>query len=82
MTTYSGGCHCGKVRYQVTLDLGKVISCNCSMCGKKGSLLTFAPAEQFKLQSGEGDLTVLTARLRQNRISGRDQPEHGQHRDD
>jgi len=57
MTTYSGGCHCGKVRYQVTMDLGKVISCNCSMCGKKGSLLTFAPAEQFKLQSGEGELT-------------------------
>jgi hypothetical protein len=49
MTTYSGGCHCGKVRYQVTLDLGKVISCNCSMCGKKGSLLSFAPAEHFKL---------------------------------
>ena len=57
MTTYSGGCHCGKVRYQVTLDLGKVISCNCSMCGKKGSLLTFAPADQFKLVSGEGETT-------------------------
>jgi hypothetical protein len=57
MTTYSGSCHCGKVRYQVTLDLGKVISCNCSMCKRKGSLLTFAPAEQFKLQSGEDNLT-------------------------
>jgi hypothetical protein len=57
MTTYSGGCHCGKVRYQVTLDLGKVISCNCSMCGKKGSLLSFAPAEQFTLVSGEGEMT-------------------------
>ena len=57
MTTYSGGCHCGKVRYQVTMDLGKVISCNCSMCGKKGTLLAFAPAEHFKLQQGEGEMT-------------------------
>jgi hypothetical protein len=57
MTTYSGGCHCGNVRYQVTMDLDKVISCNCSMCGKKGTLLGFAPAEQFTLQSGEGKMT-------------------------
>jgi hypothetical protein len=57
MTTYSGGCHCGKVRYQVTMDLGKVIACNCSMCGKKGTLLSFAPAEHFALQQGEGELT-------------------------
>ncbi len=57
MTTYSGSCHCGKVRYQVTMDLGKVISCNCSMCKRKGSLLAFAPAAQFTLQSGEDALT-------------------------
>jgi hypothetical protein len=57
MTTYSGGCHCGNVRYQVTMDLGKVMACNCSMCGKKGTLLSFVPAEQFQLQSGEGGMT-------------------------
>ena len=55
--TYTGSCHCGKVRYEVTLDLGKVTACNCSMCGKKGTLLTFAPAEAFKLLSGEDSLT-------------------------
>ncbi len=57
MTTYSGSCHCGKVRYQVTMDLGKVISCNCSMCKRKGSLLAFVPAEQFTLASGGDNLT-------------------------
>jgi hypothetical protein len=55
--TYTGRCHCGKVVYEVTLDLGKVTACNCSMCGKKGTLLTFAPAEAFKLLSGEDALT-------------------------
>jgi hypothetical protein len=56
--TYSGGCHCGKVRYQVQADLGSgVISCNCSMCGRAGTLLTFVPASQFTLLSGEEVLT-------------------------
>jgi len=55
--TYKGSCHCGKVRYEVTLDLGKVTACNCSMCGKKGTLLTFAAPEAFKLLSGEDALT-------------------------
>jgi hypothetical protein len=55
--TFTGSCHCGKVRYEVTLDLGKVTACNCSMCGKKGTLLTFAPAEAFRLLSGEDALT-------------------------
>ena len=56
--TYTGGCQCGKVRYQVELDLANpVIACNCSRCGRLGSLLAFAPASDFKLLSGEGDLT-------------------------
>lgn len=56
--TRMGGCHCGKVRYQAKVDLGgPVISCNCSMCGRTGTLLTFIPADQFTLQSGEEFLT-------------------------
>lgn len=56
--TYLGGCQCGKVRYEVALDLDQpVISCNCSRCGRLGSLLSFAPANEFKLISGEGDMT-------------------------
>ena len=55
--THAGGCHCGRVRYQVDLDLSKpVISCNCSMCGRAGTLLTFVPAESFRLLSGEAVL--------------------------
>jgi hypothetical protein len=55
--TYHGGCQCGAVRYDVTMELGEVISCNCSRCGRLGSLLAFAPAQDFKLLSGEGAMT-------------------------
>ena len=57
MPKYSGGCQCGKVRYEVSLELGEVIACNCSRCGRLGSLLAFAPAENFKLISGDGAMT-------------------------
>jgi len=34
-----------------------VIACNCSICAKTGTLLTFVPASSFKLLSGEEALT-------------------------
>jgi hypothetical protein len=55
--TYTGGCHCGHVRYEATLALDPVIACNCSICTKRGSLLSFATLDQFKLLSGGEALT-------------------------
>lgn len=56
--TYQGSCHCGNVRYQVELDLSQpLITCNCSMCQRMGSMLAFVPESQFKLMQGEGALT-------------------------
>jgi hypothetical protein len=55
---HHGGCHCGAVRYTVELDLSKpVLSCNCSICRRTGTLLAFAPASGFKLEKGEDHLT-------------------------
>ncbi|WP_163998058.1 GFA family protein [Pyxidicoccus caerfyrddinensis] len=58
LKTYEGGCHCGKVRYSVKLDLSQpAVSCNCSICQKTGTMLSFVPVENFTLKSGEKDLT-------------------------
>lgn len=55
---YTGGCHCGAVRYQVTgLNLEETMTCNCSRCSKLGSILSFIPATSFSLLSGEDSLT-------------------------
>lgn len=56
-TKHTGSCHCGKVRYEVEGDFSKGIECNCSMCARKGSILSFVPATKFKLLSGEDSLT-------------------------
>jgi len=58
VTTYEGGCHCGKVRFRVTADLDRVSECNCSMCAKKGYLHLIVPPEQFELLSGTDELTT------------------------
>jgi len=57
MKTYVGGCHCGKVRYEVETELKNLISCNCSHCQKKGVILDFVDKAKFKLLSGKEFLT-------------------------
>lgn len=52
----TGSCHCGKVRFEVDAEIKSLLSCNCSICQRKGSLLFFVPATKFKLLSGENDL--------------------------
>jgi len=54
--TWVGSCHCGKVRYEVALDLKSAVSCNCSMCRRAGTLLAFVPTEKFVLRAGEDAL--------------------------
>ena len=52
---YTGSCHCGKVAYEVEGEIQGVISCNCSMCQRKGSLLWFVPREQLRLKTPESE---------------------------
>ena len=58
--TYKGSCHCGKIAYEVEGDLKSVLSCNCSLCEKKGSLLWFVPRGKFKLLTPESDAATYT----------------------
>ena len=46
---YKGSCHCGKVAFEVSGDIGTVMSCNCSICQRKGALMWFVPREQLRL---------------------------------
>ena len=56
--TYFGSCHCGAVRYQVTMaPPQKAAACNCSICSRTGWLLAFVPGENFTLLAGQGELS-------------------------
>jgi hypothetical protein len=58
MKKYTGSCHCKAVKYEVEGDFTEGMSCNCSHCKRKGMMLAFVPEAQFKLLSGEDNLTT------------------------
>jgi hypothetical protein len=53
MPIYQGGCHCGRVRFEVTTELEQVVDCNCSICTKKGFLHLIVEPARFRLLSPE-----------------------------
>ncbi|MEO7324345.1 MAG: GFA family protein [Dokdonella sp.] len=57
---YSGGCHCGRIAFDVDAKIDKVIQCNCSLCSKRGYLLAFVSASQLHLRTPEADMTTYT----------------------
>ena len=59
MVTHTGGCHCGRVRFEVTARARMEVSyCNCTICSKSGYLHLVVPKSRFKLLSGESWLTT------------------------
>ena len=54
---YSGGCHCGAVRFEAELDLGKgATRCNCTICTKVGSTGLVVKPSAFRLLAGAESL--------------------------
>jgi hypothetical protein len=57
---HKGSCHCGKIAFEVEGDLTGVISCNCSICQRKGALLWALPKPQLRLAAQAEDLGRYT----------------------
>jgi hypothetical protein len=60
MPTHPGSCHCGRVTFEVEGEIDSALSCNCSMCQRKGSLLWFVPRAQLRVTAGEDALATYT----------------------
>lgn len=53
---HRGSCHCGRIAFEVEGDVGEVLSCNCSICQRKGSLLWFVPRDKLRLLTPPEDM--------------------------
>jgi hypothetical protein len=61
MVKHSGGCHCGRVRFEVKAPAAiEVTECNCSICSKAGYLHLVVPQARFTLLQGAEFLTEYT----------------------
>jgi len=61
MMTHIGGCHCGRVRFEVDAPSEvSVTECNCSICRKAGYLHLIVPKSRFRLTQGDADLVTYT----------------------
>jgi hypothetical protein len=59
---YSGSCHCGRIAFEVESDtaITGAMSCNCSICSRRGHLLAFFPAANVKLLMPEDAVSTYT----------------------
>lgn len=59
--THQGGCHCGRVRFEVDAPAELYIDeCNCSMCTRAAYLHLIVTADRFRIVRGQDDLTCYT----------------------
>jgi hypothetical protein len=55
--THRGGCHCGAVRFEVSLEPGfKGSRCNCSICAKTAVTGAIVKPDAFRLVAGQDSL--------------------------
>ena len=58
MALHQGGCHCGRVRFEVEApSCITVAECNCSICSKSGYLHLIVPKSKFRLLKGDDALS-------------------------
>ena len=53
-------CHCGEVEAEIniTKNLEKVLRCNCSICKRKGAIMSMVKNEDFKITKGNDKLKL------------------------
>lgn len=55
---FDGSCHCGKVRFEATLDPADAVVCDCSICRKKGVVIGRVSEADFRLLTPLEEMTL------------------------
>ena len=55
-----GSCHCGKIAYSLDAEPTEAIECNCSICRRKGGVLSAFDPDKFHLETSRDDIAVYT----------------------
>lgn len=58
--SYKGSCHCGRIAFEVEGTPSEAMSCNCSICQRKGALIWFVPRGHLKLLTPDESASTYT----------------------
>ena len=53
-------CHCKEVEIEINIsnNFEKIVKCNCSICKRKGAIMSLVKNEDFKIIKGKDKLTI------------------------
>jgi len=57
---HQGSCHCGRIAFEVEGDIKSAMSCNCSICQRKGVLMWFVPRDALRLTTPDANASTYT----------------------
>ena len=57
---HKGSCHCGRIAFEVEGDVKSAMSCNCSICQRKGALMWFVPRDALHVTTPEANASTYT----------------------
>ena len=57
---HKGSCHCGSVEFELSLPNGleQLRRCDCSMCRRRGAVVTSVPLDAIRITKGEDVLSL------------------------
>lgn len=55
-----GSCHCGNIAFTLTEAPTQAIECNCSICRRRGAILSAVDPGSFALTTSRADITTYT----------------------
>jgi hypothetical protein len=60
--SYNGGCHCGKIAFEVEGNIDSLAECNCTICTKHGYLHWFVGNDKLHLKTPQANVGTYTFR--------------------
>ncbi|WP_262072379.1 GFA family protein [Stenotrophomonas sp. Marseille-Q5258] len=60
LSTWSGACHCGAVRFAFQAPSLRAFACNCSLCHQRGAIWMGCADARFQLIEGDSRLSTYT----------------------
>ena len=52
-------CHCGEIKAEIDIkSFDKILRCNCSICKRKGAIMSIVKNEDFKIIKGKDKLST------------------------